>query len=132
MDTSAMEQTLALYRQLAHLGDEIEKNILARQFDQVQPLTERLQALQAMVQENDRRFNGRLAASSSHIQEPQVKELLALMGAIQDRNARLLPQLHSVMALQGNDLHKMRQGNVMLQGYTQTTRQTGGRIASAG
>ena len=65
-------------------------------------------------------------------QSPRLKELHCLMSRIRERNERLTPQLTGIMAVQRDELNKMRQGSTMLQGYAAPAQQTGKHLSSAG
>jgi hypothetical protein len=54
------------------------------------------------------------------------------MHRIQERNQRLLPQIKSILAVQRNELHTLKKGSFMLQGYRPGSVQTGRRISSSG
>ena len=132
MENEIIAHSIAQYRQIARLGDDIEQALQSRGIDALSMLCESMNALQEEVKINDRKVLDQLQNRPDLQENEQVQELLALMQKIQRRNQRLAPQLNGIMAVQRNELQKLNKGNTLLQGYSPSPHQTGKRISSAG
>jgi len=133
MDPLALiAQAAAQYRQLDLLGAEIETAVHSSDFAALPELCGRLDALQEQARDFDQRLFGLLRGHQELLDLDDTREWLQRMQAIQERNHRLVPHLRSIMAIQRNEVHTLRQGNSMLQGYKPGIAQPESRFSSAG
>ncbi len=131
MDNTCIEQSLVRYRQLADMGGDIERALQARDAGALTSLCRDMNTLQEEVKANDAALLDLLQRQQDLREHEQMHELVTLMRHIQERNQRLMPQIRSIMAVQRNELQKLRQGTKVLQGYRPAPSQTGRRISSA-
>ena len=85
--------------------------------------------LQHEAKENDAAILDLLRNRPEIRRSPPTQELMTLMRSIQERNLRIAAQLKGIMAVQRNDLQKMKKGNTVLQGYRPVADYTGRRIS---
>jgi len=133
METHALiEQAAAQYRQLDQVGVEVEQAVQNNELAALPELCARLNTLQEQARALDADLL-ELVRRQPELRELAVTgEWLRLMHGIGERNRRLMPRLKSIVAVQRNELHTLRKGNSMLQGYKPGIAQTGRRISSSG
>jgi hypothetical protein len=131
MDSTCIEESLVRYQQLAQLSNDIEQAFQIRDANALTSLCHDMNTLQEETKAGDTVLFDQLRRQPALKESPQMRELIALMQHIQERNKRLTPQIRSVMAVQRDELQKLRQGNRVLQGYRPAPNQTGRRISSA-
>jgi len=133
MDPLALiAQAADQYRQLDLLGAEIEAAIQCNDLAALPALCGHLDALQEQARGFDHQLFAQLRGHQELLDLDDTKEWLQRMQAIQERNQRLVPHLRSIMAIQRNEVHTLRQGNSMLQGYKPGIAQTERRFSSSG
>ena len=127
-----IEQTVIQYRHINQLSLEIEQAVQKNDLAALPALCARLNQAQTEVKPNDSDLLALLRVGTALGESAATKEWLRLMQCIHKRNQRLLPHINSIMAVQRNELHTLKKGNSMLQGYRPGSVQTGGRITSSG
>ena len=133
MDALALlDQAMTQYRLLDQLGKEIEQTIQRNELVAVPELCAQLKTAQEQAKDRDATLLDLLRQHGELREHTVAKEWLQLMQGIQERNQRLLPRLKSIMAIQRSELHTMKKGTSMLQGYKPGLVQTGRRISSSG
>jgi len=125
-------QAVAQYRLLNRLSLEIEQAIQNNAFAALPALCVQLDQAQAAAKTGDTDLLALLRTQPERRGDAATKEWLALMEGIHARNQRLLPHLNSIMAVQRNELHTLKKGSLVLQGYRPGSVQTGRRISSSG
>lgn len=126
-----IEQSLTRYRELVRLSADIEQAIADRNTGPIPALCEAMNARQEEAKALDGAVLARVRERRDSRETENLRELLALMREIQERNHRLLSQVNGIMAVQRHELQKLRNGNTLLQGYQTAAPQTGRRISSS-
>ncbi len=129
MEQTLIQQSLTQYRRIAGVHDKIEQAVQTRNIEALYSLSATLDELQRGAKENDSAILDLLRNRAEMRHSPPMRELLTLMRAIQERNHRIAAQLKGIMAVQRNDLQKMKKGNTVLQGYRPVADHTGRRIS---
>lgn len=129
MEQPIIQQSLEQYRRIAGVHDKIEQAVQARNCEAIASLSAMLDTLQQGAKENDNAILNLIRNRPEMRNSPPMRELLALMRVIQQRNQRIAGQIKSIMAVQRNDLQKMQKGNTVLQGYRPAADYTGRRIS---
>jgi hypothetical protein len=127
-----LDQTLADYQEIDRLSREIEQALHAEHLDSLVSLVESMTSLQQAIKHQDAQILD-LARLRRHNAEEKraIDALLGLMQTITARNQRLLPRIHSIMAVQRDEMRRLHTGTTLLKGYRSVPRQSGGRISSA-
>ncbi len=126
------DQTLADYREIDRLGREIEQALHTENIDSLASLVQSMTTLQQAIKRQDAQI-----LDLARLRQPNAEEkgaidaLLHLMQTITARNQRLLPRIHSIMAVQRDEMRKLHTGTTLLKGYRSVPRQSGSRISSA-
>lgn len=129
MDLQLLERSLARYQQIARVQLEIEQTIPTRNSERIVVLAHELTTLQEAAKSDDQTLLETLRQQPDLHPHDAIRALLTLMGEIRTRNLRLTSQLQGIMAVQRNELQKLKQGNTVLQGYRPAIDQTGKRIS---
>jgi len=129
MKQTLIQQSLEQYRNISEIHDKIEQAVQARNCEAIASLSATLDELQQKAKETDSAILNLVRNSPETQHSEPMRELLALMRAIQERNHRIAAQLKGIMAVQRNDLQKMKKGNTVLQGYRPVADHTGRRIS---
>lgn len=127
-----IEQTVNRYRDINRLGTDIELVVRERDFEVLPGLCARLEQMQAEAKNDDATVLTELTRRECQIERADLEELLALMRCIDTRNRHLIPRIRSIMAVQRDELHTLRKGAILLQGYNTAHPQSGSRIAGMG
>lgn len=128
-----LDQTLAGYREIDRLSQEIEQALQTENIDLLTSLLQTMNTLQEAIRHQDVQILDLAARSRQPNAEGKrsFDALLHVMQAITTRNQRLLPRIHSIMAVQRDEMRKLHTGNTLLKGYRSVPRQSGGRISSS-
>ncbi|MBM9537393.1 hypothetical protein [Desulfobulbus alkaliphilus] len=128
-----LDQTLAGYQEIDRLSREIEQALQAENFDLLAPLLERMNILQEAVKHQDTEMLDLVRSRQPETDDEyeQINALVRLMQTIINRNQRLLPRVHAIMAVKRDDMRKLSTGNALLKTYQNMPRQSGGRISSS-
>lgn len=129
MEHILIQQSLDQYKLLAECNENIEKAIQSRDNESVFSLCAILNELQEGVKENDNAILALIRKHQELKKSAQMQELLALMQKIQEWNRRMASHLKGIMAVQRNEMQKLKKGNTVLQGYLPKIDQTGRRIS---
>lgn len=129
MEQTLIQQSLEQYRKIAGVHDDIEQAVQTRNCEAIAELSATMDDLQHEAKENDAAILDLLRNRPEIRHSAPMRELLALMRSIQERNLRIAAQLKGIMAVQRNDLQKMKKGNTVLQGYRPVADYTGRRIS---
>jgi paraquat-inducible protein B len=129
MEQTLIQQSLEQYRKIAGVHDDIEQAVQTRNCEAIAELSATLDELQHEAKENDAAILDLLRNRPEIRRSPPTQELMTLMRSIQERNLRIAAQLKGIMAVQRNDLQKMKKGNTVLQGYRPVADYTGRRIS---
>ena len=129
MEQTLIQQSLEQYRRIAGVHDDIEQAVQTRNCEAIAELSATLDELQHEAKENDAAILDLLRNRPEIRRSPPTQELMTLMRSIQERNLRIAAQLKGIMAVQRNDLQKMKKGNTVLQGYRPVADYTGRRIS---
>jgi hypothetical protein len=129
MDQQLLQRSVDRYQQIARMQTEIEQALQARNNDRMVALATDMTVLQEEAKADDAALLDCLRRQPDVEADDTVRSLLALMEDIRTRNQRLTSQLQGIMAVQRNELQKLKQGNTVLQGYRPVNDQTGKRIS---
>lgn len=129
MEHLLIQQSLDQYKIIAECNEKIEKAIQSRDNESVFSLCAILNELQEGVKENDNAILALIRKHQELKQSAQMQELLALMQKIQEWNRRMASHIKGIMAVQRNEMQKLKKGNTVLQGYLPKIDQTGRRIS---
>lgn len=132
MENTLIAQSLMQYQQIARLSADIEQALQVRDIETLSGLCETMNGLQQAVQAGGSALLNLLRSRRDLRESAEVRELLAIMEQIKERNQRLAPRINGIMAVQRNELQQLNKGNTLLQGYRKTSPQTGHRISSTG
>ena len=127
-----IEQAVAHYRLINQFGLEIEQALQKNDLAALPALCAHLNEAQAEAKTRDSDLLSLLRDHAELREGAATKEWLQLMQRIRERNQRLVPHLNSIMAVQRNELHTLKKGASVLQGYRPGSVQTGRRISSSG
>ena len=129
MEHILIQQSLDQYKIIAECNEKIEKAIQSRDNESVFSLCAILNELQEGVKENDNAILALIRKHQELKKSAQMQELLALMQKIQKWNRRMASHIKGIMAVQRNEMQKLKKGNTVLQGYLPKIDQTGRRIS---
>ncbi|WP_306546471.1 hypothetical protein [Desulfobulbus sp.] len=129
MEHLLIQQSLDQYKIIAECNEKIEKAIHSRDNESVFSLCAILNELQEGVKENDNAILALIRKHQELKKSTQMQELLALMQKIQEWNRRMASHIKGIMAVQRNEMQKLKKGNTVLQGYLPKIDQTGRRIS---
>jgi len=129
MEHILIQQSLDQYKLIAECNEKIEKSIQSRDNESIFSLCAILNELQESVKENDNAILALIRKHQELKKSAQMQELLALMQKIQEWNRRMASHIKGIMAVQRNEMQKLKKGNTVLQGYLPKIDQTGRRIS---
>jgi uncharacterized protein YjgD (DUF1641 family) len=129
MEHLLIQQSLDQYKIIAECNEKIEKAIQSRDNESVISLCAILNELQEGVKENDNAILALIRKHQELKKSTQMQELLAVMQKIQEWNRRMASHIKGIMAVQRNEMQKLKKGNTVLQGYLPKIDQTGRRIS---
>ena len=128
-----LDQTIACYREIDRLSREIEQALQTENFDSLAPLLQSMNTLQETIKYQDAEILDLVQSRQPETEEEyeQIDALFRLMQTLITRNKSLLPRIHSIMAVQRDDMRKLSTGNTLLKSYQNVPRQSGSRISSS-
>lgn len=129
MYATILDRTIDQYRELARLNGQIEQAVYGGDYERSEQLCRIVSELQDAVRADNSAVLAMLREHGDD-HDGRMMALLALMQEIQERNQRLLPHLNAALAVQRSELHALRKGGALLQGYKQPGVQAGRRISS--
>lgn len=133
MDDRAMiKQAVDRYRIIDQLGMEIEHAVQQRALDTLPLLCAHLEQLQEEVKSCDRAVLDLLQRQKELKDCGEIVELQLILHRIERRNRQMTTQIKSIMVVQRNELHTLKRGHSVLQGYRPGLMPTGRRLSSSG
>jgi len=129
MEYTIIQQSLDQYKMIAECNKKIEQAIQARNNEAVISLSETLNELQEEAKNNDNAILNLVREHKEFTKNDHLQELLTLMQEIHQWNRRMASHVQGIIALQHNELQKIKKGNTVLQGYAPKIDQTGRRIS---
>ncbi len=126
-----LDKAINAYQQVAAIMAEIEQSLPKRKADKIVSLVREMEILQADIRSMDQDIMAAIR-HGKQINGDQVLELVSMMEQIQQANRRLVPQVRSIMAVQKNELQKLKTGSSMMQRYHSHLPKTGRLLHSAG
>lgn len=126
-----IDQALDTYGSIHTLMLEIEQLLKGDKIDELIDKHRQVLQLQEHAKSQDKDILS-LLQGGRHSNDPRITELLDCMQQIQELNRRITPQVHGIMAVQREELKKLRTGNTMMRGYHSNTANTGSRLSHSG
>ena len=127
-----IEKALATYRTILALMKEIEQLLHGQDTEKMLEKYQQMMHTQDEAKELDQEILSVLNNASDPTRTTRILDLLDLMQTIQDANHRLTPQMQGIMAVQKNELNKLKKGSSMMRHYHSHTSQTGQLVSNAG
>lgn len=129
MDTLLIDQSLRNYQHIAATMKEIDKAIQGRNSTLILTLHQELNTLFESAKATDALILDMVRKEPQSKGDDRLNNLLSLMQTVRRANKKMRAQLHSILAVQREELHKMKKGNTLLQGYRPATVHTGKKIS---
>ncbi|PIE58421.1 MAG: hypothetical protein CSA33_03090 [Desulfobulbus propionicus] len=126
-----LEEAIRAYQELADIMMKIEMALPGRQADRILSLVREMEDMQQHINKTDKPLMAALQADHPAKQET-ITKLVGLMQRIQQTNQRLVPQIRSIMAVQQDELVKLKTGSSLMYGYHSQTPIAGRLIQNAG
>ncbi len=131
MRSGIFEKALGLFRAMDALGLTIEEAVRHGNLDRLDTLRQEMEILQEAAAPAWESARAQLEEQGADEGHEAVRELLALMRVIHDRNRYLEPRLQGMMAMHRAEVEKLQSGNTILQGYRPILSKTGRLISSS-
>ena len=126
-----IDQALGTYGSIHALLLEMEQLLNSRRTAELVEKQQQVARLQEQAKVLDKEILAQMQEGGLN-GDGRVAELLDLMQAIQSLNRRITPQLQAIMAVQREEIRKIRTGSTMMRGYHSNNSNSGRLVSRTG
>ncbi|WP_028579331.1 hypothetical protein [Desulfogranum japonicum] len=126
-----LNKAIDAYQRVAAIMAEIEQILPSRKAEEIVLLVREMESVQEEIRDMDQDVMAAIR-HGGQIHGEKIQELVSMMKQIQQTNRRLVPQVSTIMAVQKNELQKLKTGSSMMRRYHSHTPKSGRLLQSAG